>query len=147
MFCFIEKKGLHKSVSQHHFIVLFFFAYTLFCNNTHTAVWHLKTIFHCTKIISFPYLIWKTLFNHSCYYALLTTTIKLLLSRDAQNLFLVPSFLMNERTKRSVPLKLSAKYLSITKSHLMTFLVCISELMPTPLFTFCLICIRVCSPC
>ena len=38
-------------------LLMSFFAYTLSFNNTHTAIWHLKTIFHCTKIISVLYLI------------------------------------------------------------------------------------------
>ena len=108
MFCFIKKKDSTKVFASTN-LLFFFFAYTIFFNNTHTATWHLKTIFHCTKITCFPYQVWKILFNHSCQYALLITTRKLLLFRDAQNLFLVPLFLMNERTKRSVPLRPSAK--------------------------------------
>ena len=60
--CFGPMKRLHTNVSQHHFIAVF--SLHLPFNSTHTAIWHLKTIFHCTKIFSFPYLTWKLLFNH-----------------------------------------------------------------------------------
>ena len=95
-FCPMKKiRSLHTSVSQHHFIA-FFFLHFLF-NSTHTAIWHLKNYFSWHQNIFFP-----LLFNHFCYYALLITTIELLLSRNARNLFDAVSILMNE-TKRKVP--------------------------------------------
>ena len=68
-------------------ILLFTFSLYLLFNSTHTAIWHLKTIFHCTKIFSFPFLTWKPLFNHFCYYALL-----LLLSKNARKCLMHPRF-------------------------------------------------------
>ena len=56
-----------------------------------------------------PYLTWKLLFNHFCYYALLITTIELLSSRNTRNLFDALSILMDEtkcasKTKCKVPI-------------------------------------------